>query len=154
METLTDDTRMYGEPDLQLRLSRSHSRASHNLQRQAPGTAVAELPVAVHPEATNRHIAEKLATAGMQEMSKEHLIQRFGKRKTAKILQGKLAIEDGRVYDMSLIWACLWAHGRQTWIAAGCYCISCKISLRNLLSGGVANMGQSSSVCASPSSPA
>jgi hypothetical protein len=130
METLADQQHMLAEADLDLRLSRSHSRISNVDTRRASvlNVATGQQPNAAarsNEGPSDRHISDKLAAAGMQEMTKAQLVERFGKRKTAKILEGKLAVEEGKVYDMSLIKACLWAPGLQVWVAAATYALSC-----------------------------
>jgi hypothetical protein len=47
-------------------------------------------------------------------------VSRFGRRKAKKIVEGKLAVEDGKVYDMSLIRAMYHTFAVKWWIAVAC----------------------------------
>jgi hypothetical protein len=116
MEQLADPTSDEGQPfdqlELEERLSRSRSQVASRHSRRS--SLASTLRSAMQPGKggredlpTDSHIAEKLALSGSKEMSKEELVKRFGARKTARILAGKLAVEDGKVYDVSLIKACL-----------------------------------------------
>jgi ATP-binding cassette subfamily C (CFTR/MRP) protein 1 len=49
-----------------------------------------------------------------------HDVKRFGRRKAKKIAEGKLAVEDGKVYDMSLIRAMYHTFAVKWWIAVAC----------------------------------
>lgn len=49
-----------------------------------------------------------------------HDVKRFGRRKAKKIAEGKLAVEDGKVYDMSLIRAMYQTFAVKWWIAVAC----------------------------------
>jgi hypothetical protein len=71
-------------------------------------------------------IADKLAATGSRMQTKAEMVQMYGKRKTAKVLAGKLALEDGQAYNMSLIRACYDANTFQFWLGSGMLLLGCE----------------------------
>ena len=119
MEILAEPTQTeLGEDPMDLSLRMTRTRRS---------SAASTLRVMVkHHQPSAQHIAEKMAASGSQGLSKEELINRFGKSKTNKILEGKLAVENGELYDMSLIKACYHANARKFWDGGIFYIVACE----------------------------
>lgn len=129
METLAvaaeDENNMADPLDPELRISRGHSRLRSTETRRPSSAQNGDDGQGVLNGLSVDVIAEKLAAAGSEDHSKEALIKRFGKRRTAKILEGKLAVEEGKLYDMSLLKACYKTYAFTIWkgslmVSAGC----------------------------------
>jgi hypothetical protein len=95
-----------------------------------PATESLEIPRGI-PEANalpDDSSALSKTNKGSQEESKPedkiapspHDVKRFGRRKAKKIAEGKLAVEDGKLYDMSLIRAMYQTFAVKWWIAVAC----------------------------------
>ena len=135
MEQLTDPTSDEGqlfdqlEPEERLSCSRSQVASPDGLRASLASTLRSALQPGkggLKDLPTDSHIAGKLAASGSKQMSKEELVKRFGARKTARILAGKLAVEDGKVYDVSLIKACLLSQIGDVINGAAVVMIACK----------------------------
>lgn len=115
METLEDpavDADAGFHRDLDRQISRISTRRS----------SVATVHEAHANAPTDAEVAKKLAASGDNATSKADLIKTYGKRKANKILAGKLAVEDGKIYDMSLVRACYEVNKLQFWIGAQLCC--------------------------------
>lgn len=71
-------------------------------------------------------IADKLAASDSQMQTRADLIKMYGRRKADKVLAGKLALEDGKAYDMSLIRACYDANKREFWLGSLMLLLGCE----------------------------
>lgn len=79
-------------------------------------------------------VAKKLAACGTQMNSKKDLAASYGWRQTRKVLSGKTAIEDGKLYDMSLIRACYNANQNQFWLGSALLLTGCSLCATNMQS--------------------
>jgi hypothetical protein len=107
-------------------MARASSRRS-----SASGTAFPHIlrAVSAHQEAqatTDAHVTQKLAAAGSEDHSRNELIKRYGKRKADKIIAGRLAVEGGKVYDMSLIRACYESNKKAIWTGLTMLLFGCR----------------------------
>ena len=83
------------------------------------------------PDPSDQRVAAKLAAAGADAPAtdRQDLVRQFGKRKAKRILQGKLAVEDGQIYDLSLLKAIYEVYRRDTLVGGILFMLGCELPL-------------------------
>lgn len=111
-------------------IARSSSRRSSSTP-MGPSFPHILRAVSAHQEAlatTDAHVKDKLTAAGSEAHTREELVKRYGKRKADKIIAGRMAVEDGKIYDMSLLRACYESNKKGIWRGAIMLLLGCEFS--------------------------
>ena len=129
--TQLDSALRYSRPPTRLStaargLSTQHTTSRHRRTLYEPLRSLVTIYEDEADLPGDEEVADKLAASGSQMQTRADLVKMYGRRKADKVLAGKLALEDGKAYDMSFIRACYDANKREFWLGSLMLLLGCE----------------------------